>query len=94
MSDTDAALHSRIAAIDSQRSRLGLIALVSALVAIALVASGIAVDGPWRIVAYALLVAGGLCVFARLRLAWQRVGLMRELAQRDAKRELASGDGR
>ena len=88
MSGDDVALQSRIAAIDSTRNRLGLIALVCALVAVAMAASGLAAAGPWRIVAFTVLGVGGLCVFARLRFAWQRVGLMRELAHRDAARRL------
>lgn len=77
-------LAARIARIDAQRSRLGLAAAVMAFSAVAMTALGLAASGPLRVVAFALLAAGALCIAARLRLAWTRVALARELVRRDA----------
>ncbi len=80
----DDALSVRIARIDTLRSRLGLLALVCALAAVAMAAMGLAAAGGTRLIAFGLLGVGGVCVVARLRLAWMRVSLARERAQRTA----------
>ena len=81
--DTD--LQAEITRIDAQRSRLGLVAVVCALIAVTMAALGLAGAGATRFVAFALLGVGGLCIVARLRLAWRRVGHARELARKDIR---------
>lgn len=90
MSDGD--VDTRIAAIDRQRTRLGLVALAFALGAVSLAALGLAGAGVGRFVAFALLAAGGLMIAMRMRLAWQRVQFAREAASAEAARRLRDSD--
>ena len=84
MSGEASSFAARIARIDALRSRLGLLAVACALVAVSMAALGLAAEGPLRILAFVILGVGGLCVVARLRLAWQRVQLARAAATEDA----------
>ncbi len=70
----------RIAQIDRQRARLGIVALLCALSAVGMAALGLAAAGAGRYLAFGLLAVGGLMIVMRLRLAWQRVQLARMIA--------------
>ncbi len=82
----------RMAAIDRQRARLGIVALLCAVGAVGLAALGLAGAGAGRFAAFALLVLGGLMIAIRLRLAWQRVQLARTAASVAAERRLRDGN--
>ncbi|MGL6291578.1 MAG: hypothetical protein ACRC2H_12870 [Silanimonas sp.] len=87
MSSTGDGVDARLAAIDRQRARLGIVALLCAVGAVGLAALGLAGAGAGRFAAFALLALGGLMIAIRLRLAWQRVQLARTAASVEAGRQ-------